>query len=145
MRVRAGQYRSFNASGIEDVGMELNLERRQMLEEVLEAIGNGKRLAALEQITRGVPAKDIHKNIDASRSGVQHFINDFKDADLVTTEDGHYELTAKGKVVVEMLSELDDQFEEFEKERFRGFAQKASLSIEEMEAMLEEVKAEKEG
>lgn len=124
--------------------MELELDRRHMLEEVLEAIGSGKRLAALEQITRGVPAKDVHKNIDASRSGVQHFINDFKDADLVTTEDGHYELTAKGEVIIEMLSQLDDQFEEFEKERFRGFAYESSLSIEEMEAMLEEVKEKKE-
>lgn len=124
--------------------MELTLDRRHMLEEVLEAIGNGKRLAALEQITRGVPAKDIHKNIDASRSGVQHFINDYKDADLVTTEDGHYELTAKGEVVIQMLSDLDDQFEEFEKERFRGFAHESTLSIEEMKEMLDEVEEEKQ-
>lgn len=129
----------------EDAGMEFELERREMLEEVLEALGNWKRLAALEQITQGVPGKDIHKNIDASRSGVQHFINDFKDADLITTEDGHYELTAKGEVVVQALSDLDDEFEEFERDQFRRLAHESTLSIEEMEEMLEEVKHEKEG
>ena len=128
----------------EDTGMELELKRREMLEEVLEALGNWKRLAALEQITQGVPGKDIHKNIDASRSGVQHFINDFKDADLITTEDGHYELTAKGEVVVQTLSDLDEKFEEFERDQFRGFAHDTTLSIEEMEEMLEEVKQERE-
>ncbi|QLG61943.1 hypothetical protein [Halorarum salinum] len=125
------------------MAVELDLERRQMIEEVLNALGNWKRLAALEQITKGVPAKDIHKNIDASRSGVQHFINDFKDAELVREEDGTYELTAKGEVVVQMLTDLDDEFEEFERERFRGLAHESSLSIEEMEKMLEEVKQDR--
>ena len=125
------------------MGVELDLERRAMIEEVLDALGNWKRLAALEQITKGVPAKDIHKQIDASRSGVQHFINDFKDAELVREEDGQYVLTEKGEVVVRTLRELDDEFEEFERERFRGLAHESSLSIEEMEEMLEEVKQER--
>lgn len=122
----------------------MELERRRMLEEVLEAIGSGKRLATLEQITQGVPGKNIHKNIDASRSGVQHFINDFKDADLIRMEDGEYTLTAKGEVVVEMLADLDTEFEQFEREKFRGFAHETTLSIEEMKEMLEEVEVEKE-
>lgn len=126
------------------MGVELDLERRAMIEEVLDALGNWKRLAALEQITKGVPAKDIHKKIDASRSGVQHFINDFKDAELVQEEDGQYVLTTKGEVVVRTLRELDDEFEEFERERFRGLAHESSLSIEEMEEMLEDVRQERE-
>lgn len=125
------------------MAVELELERRQMVEEVLDALGNWKRLAALEQITKGVPAKDIHKNIDASRSGVQHFVNDFKDAELVAEADGRYELTAKGEVVVRMLRDLDDEFEKFERERFRGLAEESSLSVEEMEEMLQEVKQER--
>ena len=60
----------------------------------------------------------------------------------MTATDGQYELTAKGTVVVEALSELDAEFEEFERDQFRGFAYKSSLSIEEMEKMLEEVKQE---
>ena len=116
-----------------------------MIEEVLEAIGSGKRLATLEQITQDVPAKEIHKNIDASRSGVQHFINDFKDAGLIRTEDGKYVLTDKGGVIVEMLADLDDTFEQFEREQFRGFAHETTLSIEEMKEMLEEVGQEKQG
>ena len=126
------------------MGIELDLERRAMIEEVLDALGNWKRLAALEQITKGVPAKDIHKQIDASRSGVQHFINDFKDAELVQEEDGQYVLTAKGEVVVRTLRGLDEEFEEFERERFRGLAHESSLSVEEMEEMLEEVKQKRE-
>lgn len=124
--------------------IELTLERRSMIEEVLAALGNWKRLAALEQITKGVPAKEIHTHIDASRSGVQHFINDFKDAELVEEADGQYVLTPKGEVVVRTLRALDDEFEEFERERFRGFAHESSLSIEEMEQMLEEVKRERD-
>lgn len=124
--------------------MDLKLQRRSMIEEVLETIGSGKRLATLEQITRGVPGKDIHKNIDASRSGVQHFINDFKDAGLITSEDGQYELTDKGEVIVEMLADLDTTFEQFEREQFRGFAHETTLSIEEMKEMLEEVGQEKQ-
>lgn len=126
--------------GVEDADMEL--KRRPMLEEVLEAVGSGKRLAALEQITQGVPAKDIHKQdaVDASRSGVQHFVNDFKDAGLITDpEDGQYELTEKGEVVVDALIELDEAFEEFERERFRSLASESSMSVEEMKEMLEEV------
>lgn len=115
-----------------------------MIEEVLAALGNWKRLAALEQITKGVPAKEIHTHIDASRSGVQHFINDFKDAELVEEADGQYVLTPKGEVVVRTLRALDEEFEEFERERFRGFAHESSLSIEEMEQMLEEVKRERD-
>lgn len=116
-----------------------------MIEEVLETIGSGKRLATLEQITQGVPGKDIHKNIDASRSGVQHFINDFKDTGLITAEDGQYALTEKGEVIVEMLADLDTTFEQFEREQFRGFAHETTLSIEEMKEMLEEVGQEKQG
>ena len=125
--------------------MDLKLDRRSMIEEVLEAVGSGKRLAALEQITQGVPGKNIHKNIDASRSGVQHFINDFKDAGLITAEDGQYEVTAKGEVIVEMLANLDAEFRQFEREQFRGFAQETTLSIEEMKEMLKEVEEEKQG
>ena len=122
--------------------MELDLDRRPMLEEVLEAIGNGKRLATLERITHGIAGKDIHKDIDASRSGVQHFINDFKDADLIRTEDEAYMLTAKGEVVVGMLADLDTEFEQFEREQFRGFAHETTLSVEEMKEMLDEVDTE---
>ena len=122
--------------------MELDLDRRTMLEEVLEAIGSGKRLATLERITHGIPGKDIHKDIDASRSGVQHFINDFKDADLIRTEDEAYMLTAKGEVVVGMLADLDTEFEQFEREQFRGFAHETTLSVEEMKEMLDEVDTE---
>ena len=126
--------------------MALDLKRRSMLEEVLEAIGSGKRLATLEQITQGVPGKDIHKNIEASRSGVQHFVTDFKDAGLITDpEDGKYELTDKGTVVAEMLSDLDARFEEFEKQQFKGFAYETTLSIEDMKEMLEEVEKQKQG
>lgn len=125
--------------------MDLELQRRSMIEEVLETIGSGKRLATLEQITQGVPGKDIHNNIDASRSGVQHFINDFKDTGLITAEDGQYALTEKGEVIVEMLADLDTTFEQFEREQFRGFAHETTLSIEEMKEMLEEVGQEKQG
>ena len=124
--------------------MELDLDRRPMLEEVLEAIGNGKRLATLERITHGIAGKDIHKDIDASRSGVQHFINDFKDADLIRTEDEAYMLTAKGEVVVGMLADLDTEFEQFEREQFRGFAHETTLSVEEMKEMLDDVEADQE-
>ena len=116
-----------------------------MLEEVLEAIGSGKRLAALEQITQGTPAKEIHENIDASRSGVQHFVNDFKDTELITDpEDGQYELTAKGELVVDLLTELDEEFKEFERQRFQSLASESSMSVEEMKEMLEEVEGEPE-
>lgn len=125
--------------------MDLKLHRRSMIEEVLEAIGSGKRLATLEQITQSVPGKDIHKNIDASRSGVQHFINDFKDAGLITAEDGQYKLTEKGEVIAEMLADLDATFEQFEREQFRGFAYETTLSVEEMKEMLNEVEQEKQG
>jgi predicted transcriptional regulator len=124
--------------------MALDLKRREMIEEVLEVLGSGKRLAALEQITQGVAGKDIHKQIDASRSGVQHFLNDFKEAGLVQSENGVYELTDKGEVVVDTLSQMDSEFEQFEIETFMGFAQSSSLSIEQMEEMLEQVKQQKE-
>ena len=123
----------------------MELQRRSMLEEVLEAIGSGKRLAALEQITQGTPAKEIHENIDASRSGVQHFVNDFKDTELITDpEDGQYELTAKGELIVDLLTELDEEFKEFERQRFQSLASESSMSVEEMKEMLEEVEGEPE-
>jgi predicted transcriptional regulator len=122
--------------------MELELKRRAMLEEVLEAVGSGKRLATIEQITQGVPAKDIHKNIDASRSGVQHFVNDFKDAGLITAEDGQYELTTKGEVMVQAISELDKEFEQFEREQIRELTAQSSLSIEEIKQIVEESRQE---
>lgn len=123
---------------------ELQLERRSMVEEVVSSLGNMKRLAALEEITKGTPAKEIHENIGASRSGVQHFINDFKEADLVREADGAYELTEKGGVVVDTLQSLDAEFEAFEREKFLGFAKESSLSVEEMEKMLETVKQTRE-
>ena len=124
----------------------MELQRRSMIEEVLEAIGSGKRLAALEQITQGTPAKEIHENIDASRSGVQHFVNDFKDAELITDpEDGQYDLTEKGELVVQMLTDLDEEFKEFEVDRFRSLAHESSLSADELEEILEEVKEQNNG
>lgn len=124
----------------------MELKRRGMISEVLEAVGSGKRLGALEEITQGTPAKEIHEHIDASRSGVQHFINDFKDADLVTApEDGQYDLTEKGEVVVDMLTRLDEEFKEFEVKQLRGMAVDSSLSAEEIEEILEDVRQEKGG
>lgn len=122
----------------------MDLERREMVSAVLEAIGSDKRLATFEHISQGTPAKEIHTQIDASRSGVQHFINDFKDVELVTApEDGKYRLTEKGDRVVEALEQLDEEFRQFELEQLRGMAVKSSLSAEEIEELLREVKEEK--
>lgn len=116
-----------------------------MLAEVLEAIGSRKRLAALEEITQDTPASEIHEQIDASRSGVQHFVNDFKDTGMVTSpEDGQYELTEKGQVVVDLLTELDTKLKEFEVERLRGMAVESSLSADEIQEILDDVKEQKD-
>jgi len=116
----------------------LELERIAMVEEVLDAVGNRKRLATLEQVTRGVPASDIHEQVDASRSGVNRFITDFKDADLVTDTDDGLRLAGKGSVVVGMLNELDDRFAEFERERVQEIIEQSSLSREEALELLQE-------
>lgn len=110
----------------------LELERIAMIEEVLDAIGNRKRLATLEKVTQGVPASDIHEEVDASRSGVNRFISDFKDTDLVQQAQDGLRLTAKGAVVVDLLNELDEVFEEFERERVRDIINQSSLSQEDV-------------
>jgi len=121
----------------------MELKRREMLEEVLEVIGSGKRLATLEQVANGTATKDIHKHIDASRSGVQNFVTDFRETGLITADNEHYELTRKGEAVVNALQDLDATFKQFERERLRGFAFQSSLSAEEIEEILEEVREEK--
>lgn len=123
----------------------MDLERRQMVSDVLEALGSDKRLATFEQITQGTRGSDIHNQIDASRSGVNHFIDDFQDAGLIgDPEDGRYELTAKGERVENALAELDEDFRQFEVEQLRGMAAESSLSAEEIEAVLQEVKEQKD-
>lgn len=117
---------------------QLDLERIAMIEEVLDAVGNRKRLATLEKLTQGVPASDIHEQVDASRSGVNRFITDFKDADLVRQEEDGHVLTGKGAVVVETLNELDEMFAEFERERVREIINQSSLSREEAMELLQE-------
>lgn len=117
---------------------QLDLERVAMIEEVLDAVGNQKRLATLEHVTRGVPASDIHEEVDASRSGVNRFITDFRDADLVEQTDDGLQLTRKGAVVVETLNGLDKQFAEFERERVREIIEQSSLSREEALELLQE-------
>lgn len=117
---------------------QLELERIAMIEEVLDAIGNQKRLATLEKLTQGVPASDIHEQVDASRSGVNRFITDFRDADLVRQEEDGHVLTGKGAVVVGMLNEMDDRFAEFERDRVREIIEESSLSREEALELLQE-------
>lgn len=117
----------------------MDLKRQDMLGEVFKVIGSRRRLATLEQITQGVSRTNIHEDINVSRNEVQCFISDFNDAGLITMENDQYKLTEKGKIIASTIIDLDEKFKKSERERVRGFFRKSTLSVEEIEELLEEV------
>lgn len=113
------------------------MKHSEMLANMFDVVNTKERLETLNCIAEGVKPKEIPKEVGSSRSGVQHFVNDFKDAGFVETVDREYELTGKGEEFFNWLSLVDEKAVKFEKERLRGFAFESSLSLEEMGEILE--------
>lgn len=122
----------------------MEFKHKKALAELLEAISGEKRLTVLENISEGAAPKELPDKLGIARSTVQHYVDDLKEAGLIKTEERQYRLTGKGEEIMEWLKTLDDKAAELEREQLRGFAFESSLSIEEIEEVLEDVKDEGE-
>lgn len=110
--------------------------------DIFEALDSEKRVATFNQIVQGVEAKNIHKNVGASRSGVQHFIDDYKDLGLIEDpENGTYELTDKGQEIYDnVVVNTYQVVERFEYEEIRDEILNSGLTPEEIMNMAHEKK-----
>lgn len=110
------------------------------LAEIMGALGDEKRLCTFNQIMDGTEKKDIHRNIDASRSGVQRFISDYEDIRLIEeVPDNGYQLTEKGDMVYENLKRFDTQPKVYAYDDLEEYIEDLPLPDEEKEEFYETI------
>jgi len=81
--------------------------------QTLDALGGQKRLTAFDLLAEGESAPAVAEEIDISRSGLQPYLDDYRDNDLLEKTDRGFVTTEKGERVHEWLEELDGRLEQF--------------------------------
>jgi len=78
--------------------VRLEIKNEGEIDKILQAISDVYRVRALMLLNEKKEPKEVAKLIGRSRSGVQRYIDGFRKARLLTTEDN--ELTLRGKKVI---------------------------------------------
>lgn len=92
---------------------DVDTKKFESLGELLAAIGSKKRLQSFILLAAGKTTSEVTEEIDISRSGLQNYINDFKDLGLIGKEGRSLVLTETGEWLEEQLYELERGYSEF--------------------------------
>ncbi len=94
---------------------DLNIAQYEPLGELIGSVGGVKRLQAFLLLSDGVPPKAITEELDISRSGLQNYINDFKNQDLIEKDGKSLVPTEMGDWFQESLLDLEDEYASYRK------------------------------
>lgn len=73
---------------------------------------NRNRLYTFMELYDGKEPKHIAHDLDVTRNALQHYIDDWKENDLVYTEGKDYEFTDTAEVVVNAVEEFEGLFDD---------------------------------
>lgn len=85
----------------------MTVEHPEEVAAVLSALDTPRRVQTYDLLYRGESPKDIAEELEVTRSGIQPYLNDFKDIGLVEIEGKKYRFTEKGEKIHELLNQLD--------------------------------------
>ncbi len=74
---------------------------------ILSALDTTRRVQTYDRLYRGESPQDIAEELEVTRSGIQPYLNDFKEVGLVEIRGKKYEFTEKGEKIHELLNQLD--------------------------------------
>jgi len=89
---------------------EIEVSQYEPLGELLDSVGGVKRLQAFLLLSDGTPPKEITGELDISRSGLQNYINDFKNLGLVKKDGKSLVPTETGEWFHEALLDLEEEY-----------------------------------
>ncbi|MDS0476816.1 hypothetical protein [Natrinema sp. 1APR25-10V2] len=92
------------------------LEHPRLLGAIFDDFNSEHRLMAFDRLAQGDDVATIVEDLDLTRSGVQHWITDWRDGNYLE-EDSH-DLTAYGRAVHDLLTEIDAKCGDLEEEAF---------------------------
>ncbi|QSX01096.1 hypothetical protein [Haloterrigena alkaliphila] len=92
------------------------LEHPSLIGGIFGDFSSENRLVAFNRLAQGDDIATIVEELDVTRSGVQHWIADWRDGNYLE-EDSH-DLTAYGRAVHGLLTEIDAKCGDLEEEAF---------------------------
>ena len=85
----------------------MSIEHPDKVAEILSALDTANRVWTFQLLHQGVAPKEIADELDVTRSALQPYLTDFKDADLVEVEGKQYVFTERGEKIYQLLEEVD--------------------------------------
>jgi len=83
------------------------VEHPEKVAELFSALSTERRIRTFHQLFEDTPPKQIADELGVSRSALQPYLNDFKNADLVTVDGKEYVFTSKGEQVYNLIESVD--------------------------------------
>ena len=92
---------------------QISVQKYEPLGEVFSVLGSVKRLQSYVLLANGEPPINVADVLDISRSGLQNYINDFKDQELLKKDGKSLITTETGKWLLEEIEEMEAEYEEY--------------------------------
>lgn len=83
------------------------IEHPDDVADILSALDTTRRVQTYDLLYRGESPQDIAEELEVTRSGIQPYLNDFKEVGLVEIQGKQYRFTEKGEKIHELLNQLD--------------------------------------
>jgi DNA-binding transcriptional ArsR family regulator len=85
----------------------MTIEHPEQVAEILSALDTENRVRTYHLLHEGSAPKEIAEQLDITRSALQPYLTDFKEAGLVEIEGKTYRFTEKGETLYELLEQVD--------------------------------------
>lgn len=89
------------------VELVMTIQHPGEVAKILSALDTENRVRTFHLLYQGVAPKEIADRLEMTRSALQPYFSDFKDADLVNIDGKEYVFTEKGEKVYQILEEID--------------------------------------
>ncbi|MFC4359275.1 winged helix-turn-helix domain-containing protein [Halobium salinum] len=90
----------------------MSIEHPEEVAQILSALDTPNRVHTFNKLHSDTAPKDIADELDVTRSAIQPYLTDFKEADLVEVSGKEYQFTEKGEKVYQLLEQLDRMFQD---------------------------------
>ncbi|MFC7177869.1 hypothetical protein [Halosegnis marinus] len=102
-----------------DEDAQISVQKYKPLGEVFSALGSVKRLQSYVLLANGDAPIDVADALDISRSGLQNYINDFKERELLEKDGKSLIPTETGEWLLEEVESMEDEYEEYRQSALR--------------------------
>lgn len=98
---------------------QISVEKYKPLGEVFSALGSVKRLQSYVLLASGEPPIDVADALEISRSGLQNYINDFKERALLEKDGKSLITTETGEWLLDQIEAMEEEHEEYRQSALR--------------------------